>query len=102
MIHMVDWPVLPYKGMSQIYSKLICETPRGLAPSIKRKSLNALAQESNAASVTDSYEKVQIERECLVSGNETVGPPMLIAELYFALGTIEGITQFLADEYHFW
>jgi len=87
--------------MSDIYSRIASQALRCVASSVDCELLCAPAQKSDPAAVSDTYKKVQIQGECLGTGEDPAAAPVLIAELDFVRRVADYLKQFLTLKQHF-
>lgn len=62
--------------------------------------LGSKPQKPNAVTISDAYEQIEVESECLIRGQEPAAPAIFVAKLNRVLGTTEHLTQFSPIEQH--
>ena len=79
--------------MSDVHFGFALQALRCMASSVQGKLLGTTPQESKAPAVSDPNEKIQIQRECLVSGQESATAPMRIVKFDFIRSAGDELTQ---------
>lgn len=99
-LHRTGRPVLPDQWMGDVSSGLAFQPLRCVASGVDCKHLCTPAEKSNAAPISDTHKKVQIQGERFGTGENPTTAPVLIAELDFVWSAADDLAQFLTFKQH--
>jgi hypothetical protein len=82
LINTLRLSVFPHQRARYVHAGRVLQPLRGTAPRVDSGSLGPRAQEPDSAAVSDAYEEVQVQGQCLASGDYAVASSILISDLY--------------------